>query len=142
MLFYLRVWKFLTFPLTTKVMFIVSSICSCLETWLFINHTSKYGNSEVKVFGNIKFLVEIFNNWPTNLSGANVNESLESCWYSLLTILQCTNTTSAIFKQGTFSLFLSLVILVFFFFFFDELKYGIRNKVLIFVSTLKLRHDT
>ena len=42
--------------------------------------------------------------------GANVYKSLESCWYSLLTILKWGNTTPVISRCGTFLLFLSLVI--------------------------------
>ena len=42
--------------------------------------------------------------------GTDVYKSLESCWYSLLTILQWANTTPVISRCGTCSLFLSLVI--------------------------------
>ena len=73
-------------------MFILSSISSDLEFWS-VNHTSIYENSELKVFKNIKFLGEISNHWPNNLLGTNVYKALESCWKSLLTILQCANTT-------------------------------------------------
>ena len=43
----------------TKVMLILSSISSGLEFWL-VNHTSIYKNSGLKLFKNIKFLVEIY----------------------------------------------------------------------------------
>ena len=52
-------------------MFILSSISSGLELWS-VNHISIYENSKSKVFKNIKFLGEISNNWPNNLSGINV----------------------------------------------------------------------
>ena len=38
------------------------------------------GNSVSKVFGNGKFLGEIFNNWSNDLLQANVYKTLESCW--------------------------------------------------------------
>ena len=44
-------------------MFILSPISSGLEWWS-VNDTSIYGNSELKVFKNIKFLDEVFNYWP------------------------------------------------------------------------------
>ena len=52
-------------------MFILSSISSSLEFWS-VNHTSKYENSELKVFKNMKFLGEISNKWPSDLLGTNV----------------------------------------------------------------------
>ena len=55
---------------------------------------------------------EISNNWPNDLLGTNVYKTLESCWWSLLTILQCTNTGSVISKWGTLSPFLFLVMLL------------------------------
>ena len=60
-------------------MFILSSISSGLEFWS-VNYTSIYENSELKVFKNIKFLGELFNNWPNDLLGTNVYKFLESCW--------------------------------------------------------------
>ena len=51
-------------------MFILSSISSSLKFWS-VNHTSIYENSELKVFGNIKFLGERSNNWPNDLLGTN-----------------------------------------------------------------------
>ena len=48
---------------------------------------------------------EISNRLPNGLFGANLYKTLESCWWSLLTILQWTNTTC-----GRFS-FVFLVIL-------------------------------
>ena len=83
-------------------MFTLSSISRGLEFWP-VSHTSIYENSESKVFKNIKIMGEISNNWT------NVYKTLESCWY-LLTILQCTNTTSVISKWGTFSPFSYLAI--------------------------------
>ena len=93
-------------------MFILSSISNGLEFFFSVNHTSIYGNSESKVFKNIKFLGETSNNWPNDLLGTNVYKTLESCWWSLLTILQCTNTTSLISKWGLFPPISSLVILL------------------------------
>ena len=72
-------------------MFILFSISSGLEFWS-VNHTSIYGNPELKVFKNIKFLGEISNNWLNDIFGKNVCKTLDSCWYSLLAILQWTNT--------------------------------------------------
>ena len=63
-----------------------------------VNHTSIYENPESKLFENTKVLVEIFNDSPNILSGTNVYKTFESCWQSLLTILQCTNTASLISK--------------------------------------------
>ena len=37
-------------------------------------------NSELKVLKNIKFLAEIFNNWPDNLFGTNVHKTFKLCW--------------------------------------------------------------
>ena len=59
-------------------MFILSSISSGLAFWS-VNYTSIYENFELKVFGNIKFLGEIFNNRPNDLLGTNVYKILESC---------------------------------------------------------------
>ena len=86
------------------MLFILSSISSGLEIWS-VNHTSIYENSEWNVFKNIKFLSEITNNWPNDLSAANVFKTLK-----LLTTLQWTHTTLVISKWGTFSPFSSLVI--------------------------------
>ena len=52
---------------------------------------------------------EISNNWPNDLLGTNVYKTLESCWQSLKTILQCTNTTSVISEWVIVSPFSSLV---------------------------------
>ena len=52
-------------------MFIISSVSSGLE-YLSVNHTSIYENSKLKVFQNIKFLGERFNNWSNDLFGTNV----------------------------------------------------------------------
>ena len=41
----------------------------------------------------LKILGEISNNWPSNLLGTNVYNTLDFCWQLLLTILQCANTT-------------------------------------------------
>ena len=60
-------------------MFILSSTSGGLDFWS-VNHTSINENSELKVFKNIKFLGEIFDNWPNDLSGTNVYKTLESCW--------------------------------------------------------------
>ena len=47
---------------------------------VFFMHTSIYGNSQLNVFKNIKFLCEIFNNWPNDLLGTNLNKTLKSCF--------------------------------------------------------------
>ena len=63
----------------TKVMFILSSVCSGWEFWS-VNHTSINENSELQVFKNIKVLGEISNNWPKNLFRMNKYKTIESCW--------------------------------------------------------------
>ena len=60
-------------------MFILSSISRGLESWS-VDHTSIYKNSESKVFKNIKFLVEILNNWPNDLLGKNAYKTLQFRW--------------------------------------------------------------
>ena len=60
-------------------MFALYSISSDFEFWS-VNHTSKYENSELKVFKNMKFLGKIFNDWPNELLRTNVYKTLESCW--------------------------------------------------------------
>ena len=60
--------------LKTKVKHILSSIYRRLEFWS-VNHTSIYENYESKVFKNIKFGGEIFNNWPNDLLGTNIYDS-------------------------------------------------------------------
>ena len=84
-------------------MFILSSFSSGLEFWS-VNNTWIYENSELKVY-------IISNNWPNDLLGKNVYKTLKSCWQLLLTIVQWRNGTSIISKWGTFSPFLSLVII-------------------------------
>ena len=65
-------------------MFILSSVSSGLEFWS-VNHISIDENSELKVFKNIILWGwggvgrGISNNWPTDLLGTNVCETLESC---------------------------------------------------------------
>ena len=59
-----------------------------------------------------KCLNEISHNWPNDFLGINLYKTLESCWQSLFTILQRTNTASVISKWGTFSAILFLVILI------------------------------
>ena len=56
----------------------LSSIPKGLEFWS-VNQASIYENSELKIFQNIKLLVEIFNNWPNDLLRRNVNKTFESC---------------------------------------------------------------
>ena len=92
-------------------MFILSSITSGLEL-RSVNHISIYENSELNIYKNIKFVREISKTWPNNWLGTNVQKTLESCWLSLLTILQSTNTTLAISKWDTFSPLLPLVMLL------------------------------
>ena len=60
-------------------MFILYSIDSSLEFWS-ANYTSLYKNSESKGFKEIKFSVEISNNWTNSLLGINVYKPLEFCW--------------------------------------------------------------
>ena len=60
-------------------MFILSSISSGLE-FLSVNHTTIYKNSELNVLKNIKFLGEISYNWPHDLLGTNVYNTLEFSW--------------------------------------------------------------
>ena len=76
-----------------------------------LNHTSIFWNYELNVFKKIWFFGEIPNKLPNDLFGTNVYKTLASCWWSLLAILQWTNTTSVISKWGPLSPFLSLVIL-------------------------------
>ena len=84
------------------MIFILCSTPRGLEFWS-VNHISIYENCESKVFKNINFLGEIFNNWPNDLFGTNVYKTLDFCWKLLLTTLQCINTTSVISKWGAFS---------------------------------------
>ena len=64
------------------------------------------------IYENINVLCVICNNWPNDLLGTNIYNTLELFWELLLKILQCTNTTSVISKRGTFLPFSSLVILL------------------------------
>ena len=86
----------------------LSSISSGLEFWS-VNYTSSYESSKTKVFKIIKFVDEISSNQPNDLLAANVYQTLDNC---CLAILQWANTISVISKQGTFSPFSSLVILL------------------------------
>ena len=70
-----------------------------------------YENSELNVFKNLNFFTEISTNWPDDLFEINVYKTLELCLYSLLTIVQWTNTISVTSKLGKFFPFLSFVIL-------------------------------
>ena len=60
-------------------MFVLSSAPRGLE-FLSVNHTSIYESSESNSFKNIKFLREIYSDWPNNLLGINIYKSPESCW--------------------------------------------------------------
>ena len=60
-------------------MFILPLISSGLKSW-FINHTSVYENSELKVFKNIKFVGSISHFWRSDLLGKNVFNALEPNW--------------------------------------------------------------
>ena len=84
--------------------FILFSISSDLEFWS-VNHTSIHENSESNAFKDLKFLTEISNNWANGLLGTNACKTLEFCWWLLLILLQCTNTTAVIPKLKTFSPF-------------------------------------
>ena len=59
-------------------MFILSSVSNGLEFWS-VNHPSIHENSELKVFKTINILGDISNDWPNNLLGTNVYNTLESC---------------------------------------------------------------
>ena len=61
----------------TKMMVILSSTCSGLQFWS-VNHTLLDENFDLKVFKNIKFLGEIFDNWTKDLSGKNLYKTFES----------------------------------------------------------------
>ena len=89
----------------------------------FIFYLSRFGilisklrfnkrNLWIKCLSRYETFCEVSNNLSNDLIGINVCKSLEFCWYSLLTILQWTNTTLVISKCGTFSEFLSIVILL------------------------------
>ena len=71
-----------------------------------------YKNSQLNIFKNIKLVGEISNNWPNNLLGTNLDNTLKSCWSLLLALLQWIYTSSRTYKWDTFSPFLSLVILL------------------------------
>ena len=64
----------------------------------------------INVFRNMKYVGEIYNNWPNDLFAVSAYKTLKSSWEPLLTILQWSNTTSVISKWGTFSPFLFLFI--------------------------------
>ena len=74
-------------------MFILSSTSSTLESWS-VDHTSKYGNSESKVFRNIKFLRETSKNWQMTYLEQIYTISLSFAdnyfwqYYNVLTLLQ------------------------------------------------------
>ena len=87
------------------------TISSGLEFWS-VNNTSVYKNSQLKNFKIIDFFpVKHAVILPSVLLGRNRYKILKTCWWSLLTILQWTNTTSVICKWDTFSPVLSLIIL-------------------------------
>ena len=68
-------------------------------------------NSELNVLKKIWFVGKISIRLPNGLFEKNVYTTLESCWWSLVTLLQWTNTLSVISSFNTFSLLLSLVVL-------------------------------
>ena len=80
-------------------------------------------------FQNIKLLGEMFINWKKYLLGRNVYKT-EFCRWLLFSILQCTNISSLIYKQGTFSTFSSFVKLLL------ELP---SNFMVLGVNSLRLR---
>ena len=61
------------------MIFILSSISSGSELWS-VNYASIYENFELKISKNIKYLGEIFSNWPNELLETNVYKTLESWW--------------------------------------------------------------
>ena len=82
-------------------------------------------NSELNVLKKIWFVGKISIRLPNGLFEKNVYTTLESCWWSLVTLLQWTNTLSVISSFSTFSLLLSLVVLFWVLrsnFFFQVLK--------------------
>ena len=90
----------------TKVMVILCSICSGLQFWS-VNHTLLDENFDLKVFKNIKFLGEIFDNWPKDLSG---KKSIQDFWILLIiTLHKITmgnhNTASVISHEAHFNYF-------------------------------------
>ena len=60
----------------TKMMFILSSILSCLEFWS-VNHTSIYGNSKFTVLfaSELNFFGEISSNWLNDLLVTDVHKT-------------------------------------------------------------------
>ena len=66
----------------------------------------------MKVGKSTKILGEISSNGPNDLLGSDVFNTVQSCWWSLLIIWPCINTTSVIFKWGTILSFSFLVILL------------------------------
>ena len=60
-------------------MLILSFISNGLEFWS-VNHTWIDENSKSKAFNNVKFSVEISNNWLNDILATNVYKNLESCW--------------------------------------------------------------
>ena len=62
-------------------------------------------NSELNVFKNIWFFGEISKKLLNGLLRIYVYKTVESCWLSLLTMLQWTNTTSVNSKCGIASPF-------------------------------------
>ena len=67
------------------VKFIMSSISNGLIFWS-VSNTLISLNFELNVFKKIWFVAEISNKLPNDLFGTNLYNTLESCWYSLLTI--------------------------------------------------------
>ena len=85
-------------------MFSLSSISSS-SAFSLLKNTSIYENFESRVFLKIKFLGEIFHNKLNDLSEKNLHKTIESFWEPLLTLSQCTNSTSVICNWGAFSPF-------------------------------------
>ena len=90
----------------TKVMVILSSTCSGLQLWS-VNHTLLDENFDLKVFKNIKFLGEIFDNWTKDLSG---KKSIQDFWILLIITLHKVtmgnhNTVSVISHWAHFNYF-------------------------------------
>ena len=93
------------------IFYTLINIYSDLRFWS-VDHALIYENSELKVFKNRIIFYDFYTNWPHDLLGANVYKSIESSWWSCLTILQWSNTTSVIFEWSTFVPFLSFIILL------------------------------
>ena len=93
---------------TINIIFILSSISRGSLFWL-VKQISINENSALAVFKYIKDSGLILIRWPNWTSGTKEYNTLDFCWWVLLTKLQWTKTTSALFIFGTSSQSLSLL---------------------------------